>query len=77
MMLYGFWPGDLVVVFFVFVTIHGVFNSLILDCATVGPVLYAAWRSRKRPPLYFSSLISFLSTPQRYSVGLLCEGYRK
>lgn len=77
MKLYGFWPEDLLVVFFVFVIIHGVFNSLVLDFITVGPTLYVAWRLRKRPSQYVSSLISFLATPQRYSVGLLDEDSHK
>ena len=77
MKLYGFWPEDLLVVFFVFVIIHGVFNSLGLDCITVGPALYVAWRSRKRPAKYVSSLISFLATPHRYNVGLVTEDSHK
>lgn len=77
MKLYGFWPEDLLITFFVFIIVHGIFDSLVLDCILVGPVLYIAWRSRKRPAQYVSSVLSFISTPQQFNVGLIDEEYRK
>jgi hypothetical protein len=66
---YGFWPPDLISVLFIFVLVHGIFNSLILDLVVIGPVLYAAWRGRRRPPVYLRSLFFFASTARRFGVG--------
>ena len=66
---YGFWPPDLIAVLLIFVLVHGIFNSLILDLAVIGPILYAAWRGRRRPPVYLRSLFFFASTARRFSVG--------
>ena len=73
MRLYGFWPGDLVVVCFVFIAVHGLLNSLVADALTVGPALFGAWRARKRSPRYGATLLSFVLTPERYAVGLSPE----
>ena len=70
MKLYGFWPADLAAVALVFITVHGVLNSLLADAFTVGPALYLAWRARKRPPRYVTSLFGFCCTPDRYAVAL-------
>lgn len=73
MKLYGFWPGDLAAVFLAFILIHGAFNRLLVDSVVVGPFLYIAWRGRRRPALYVSSLISFVSSPRHYVVGASSE----
>ena len=77
MRLYGFWPGDLVVVCFIFIVVHGFFNSLVGDALTVGPALFGAWRARKRSPRYGATLLSFVMKPERYAVGLTPEEYTK
>jgi hypothetical protein len=77
MMLYGFWPGDLAVVAVLFILIHGVFNSLLLDLCVVGPALFFAWRARRRSPLFGAFLLSFVLIPQRYNVGLAREESRR
>jgi hypothetical protein len=66
---YGFWPPDLIVLLLAFVLVHGPFNSLVLDLIVVGPLFYAAWRGRRRPPVYLRSLFFFSSTAQRFGVG--------
>lgn len=66
---YGFWPPDLIVMLLLFVLIHGIFNSLLLDLVVIGPGLLAAWRGRRRPPAYLRSLFYFASTAQRFGVG--------
>jgi hypothetical protein len=66
---YGFWPPDLVAVLLFFVIVHGIFNSLVLDLVVIGPAFYAAWRGRRRPPVYLRSLFFFSSTAQRFGVG--------
>jgi len=73
MKLYGFWPGDLASVFLVFLLVHGAFDRPLVDCVVVGPLLYVAWRGRKRPALYVSSLLAFVSRPRRYAVGAASE----
>lgn len=65
---YGFWPPDLIAVLLVFVLVHGIFNSLTLDLVGVGPLLFAAWRGRRRPPVYIRSLFLFASTGRRFGV---------
>lgn len=65
---YGFWPPDLIAVLLIFVLVHGIFNSLTLDLAGVGSLLYAAWRGRRRPPVYLRSLFLFTSTGKRFGV---------
>ncbi len=74
---FGFWPGDLIGTFLVFCAVHGVFNSFLLDSVVVGPLLFLAYRARKRTPAFFSSLWFFVSTPQRFGVGFVREGYGK
>jgi hypothetical protein len=73
MQIYGFWPVDLGVVVVIFILIHGIFNSLLLDLCIVGPALYIAWRGRRRPPLSGALLLSFISLPQRFNVGITKE----
>lgn len=73
MKLYGFWPGDLAAVFLAFLLVHGAFNRLLVDALVVGPLLYVAWRGRRRPALYVSSLLSFVFRPGRYGVGTRAE----
>src|SRR5437660_24800 len=77
MRLYGFWPSDLALVCVLFILLHSVFNSLILDTIVVSPSLYVAWRARKRPPRYAASLFSFCATPSRHSVGVYPESNPK
>jgi hypothetical protein len=48
-----------------------------LDLVVVGPLLFLAYRARKRTPAFFSSLWFFVSTPQRFGVGFVREGYGK
>ena len=74
---FGFWPGDLVGAFLLFCVVHGVFNSFLLDLVVVGPLLFLAYRARKRAPAYFSSLWFFVSTRRRFGVGIVREAYRK
>ena len=71
---YGFWPPDLIGVLLLFVIIHGIFNSLVLDAVIVGPGVCAAWRGRRRPPVYIRSLFYFASTAPRFGVGHHKEG---
>jgi hypothetical protein len=66
---YGFWPQDLIAVLLIFVLVHGIFNSLTLDLIGVGPLFYAAWRARRRPPVYLRSMFFFASTAKSYGVG--------
>ncbi len=66
---YGFWPPDLIILLLTFVIVHGPFNSLLLDLIVIGPLLYAVWRGRRRPPAYLRSLFFFASTAQRFAVG--------
>ncbi len=75
--LYGFWPGDLAAVFLVFLIAHGAFNRLLLDVVIVGPLLYAAWRGRRRPALYVASLLSFAARHGSYGVALSKERTRR
>ena len=53
---YGFWPPDLIAVLVIFILVHGIFNSLTVDLIGVGPLFYAAWRARRRPPVSCPSL---------------------
>jgi hypothetical protein len=71
--LYGFWPTDLFGLFVLFGLVHGVLNSLFLDAVVIGPLLYLAWRGRKRPRAYLRSLLFYASTPARLPVGLRRE----
>ena len=66
---YGFWPPDLIAVLLIFVLVHGIFNSLASDLIGVGPLFYAVWRARRRPPVYLRSLFFFASTAKRFGVG--------
>ena len=74
--VYGFWPLDLLALFVLFALIHGVFDSLVLDAVAISPLLYLAWRGRKRQRAYLRSLLFFASTPARFSVGLRREPRR-
>ncbi|OGR97778.1 MAG: hypothetical protein A2V88_09205 [Elusimicrobia bacterium RBG_16_66_12] len=74
---YGFWPQDLIGVLILFILMHGVFNSIMLDAVTVGPIFYAAWRGRKRPPFYLRSLFLFVSTPPVFAVSARREVIRR
>ena len=71
--LYGFWPTDLFGLFVLFGLIHGVFDILVLDAVVISPLLYLAWRGRKRPQAYLRSLLFYASTPARFPVGLRRE----
>ena len=71
--LYGFWPLDLFGLFVLFGLIHGVFDSLVLDAVVISPLLYLAWRGRKRPRAYLRSLLLYASTPAKLPVGLRRE----
>ena len=71
---FGFWPGDLIGTFLAFCAVHWIFNSLVLDLVVVGPLLFLAFRSRKRAPAYFGSLWRFATTARRFGVGLAREG---
>jgi hypothetical protein len=70
---FGFWPGDLIGLFLAFCAIHWVFNSLVLDAVVVGPLLFLAYRARKRAPAYLGSLWRFAAAPRRFCVGLCRE----
>jgi hypothetical protein len=70
---YGFWPPDLILVLLLFVFVHVFFNSLTLDILGVGPVLYLAYRARRRPPVFLRSLFFFASTAARFPIGLRRE----
>lgn len=71
--LWGLWPVDVLVAFVVFILVHGIFNSMVLDSLVVGPVVLFGWKARRRPPLSAALLLSFVSTPQRFIVGLKAE----
>lgn len=73
MKLYGFWPTDLAVVTILFVFVHALGNSLLLDLGIVGSALWVAWRARKRPSRYVTSLLAFATTPSRHGVAICRE----
>lgn len=74
---YGFWPPDLIGGLILFILIHGIFNSIMFDGVVVGPVFYAAWRGRNRPPFYLRNLLLFVSTPPVFAVSARREVIRR
>jgi len=68
LLVYGFQPVDLVIILLLFVFLHGVFNSLLLDIVVIGVLLIIAKKGKNRQAGYFVSLALFLITPHRLTL---------
>ena len=53
LLVYGFQPLDLVIILLLFVFVHGIISSLILDVIFIITALIIAKKGRNRPDVYF------------------------
>ena len=68
LLVYGFQPVDLVITLLMFVFVHGIISSLILDIIFIIIALIIAKKSRNRPDGYFISLALYLISPPRLNL---------
>ena len=68
LLVYGFQPVDLVIILLLFVFVHGIISSLILDIIFIITALIIAKKGRNRPDGYFASLALYLISPCRLNI---------
>lgn len=69
LLVYGYQPVDLVIILLLFVFVHGIINSLLVDLIYVITALIIAKKGRNRPAGYFVSLALYLISPPRLKLG--------
>ena len=68
LLIYGYQPVDLVIILVLFIFVHGVISSLIVDVIYVVTALIIAKKGKDRPEGYFVSLALFLLSPHRLNL---------
>ena len=68
LLVFGFQPIDLVIILFLFVFVHGIGNSLLIDIIFLIPALILAKKGKNRPQGYFLSLLIYLILPEHLTV---------
>ena len=68
LLVYGFQPVDLVIILLLFVFVHGIISSLILDIIFIITALIIAKKGRSRSDGYFISLALYLISPHRLNL---------
>ena len=63
LLVYGFHAPDLAIILILFLFVHGILNSLLIDILVMAPLLITARKAKNRPRGYFLSLIMFLIAP--------------
>jgi len=61
--LFGLQPIDVLILLVLFVFIHGIFNSFIVDIIIMSIAYYIAKKFKSRPKGYFLSLYMYFSSP--------------
>ena len=73
LLVFGLQPVDIVILLLLFVFVHGIINSLIVDLVYVFIGYVIARRYRFRPPGYFISLFLYFVTPKHIPIPIQRE----
>lgn len=69
LLVWGFQPLDIVAILCVFVFLHGIIESFVLDVFVLVPLAWLAKKHRARPAGFMNSLLTFLIPPPRLPGG--------